>query len=169
MDPISKAVGSELDSSNNLVIRLNPGLYKKKSNSGYPEVYLENAVLNRYTYTEYLVACVGFQGGYSSTGPIPEHSYVYINYKTSTAESGRLQGHPYIIGDPQPGNSNDSDILGIGFLKISVKTGHNYQTYIALSRIKLVYSDSNTSNVGTVYESGQSFDLNPGCHMFAKI
>lgn len=171
MEARTKAVNSALDSNNNLVVRINSGNYKKKAASGYPEVYLENEVLNRYMYTEYFVACVGFQGGYSSTGPIPEHSYVYINYKTSAAESGRLQGHPYIIGDPQPGNHDDNDILGVGFLKINEKTGQNYQTYIALSRIKIVYSNNSTSlsSPGTVYEPGQSINLNPGCHMFAKV
>lgn len=51
------------------------------------------------------------------------------------------------------------------------KTGYNYQTYIALSRIKIVYSDNSTSlsSPGTVYEPGQSINLNPGCHMFAKV
>lgn len=40
MPATSQAVGSSLDESENLVVCIDPGLYKKKAESGYPEVFL---------------------------------------------------------------------------------------------------------------------------------
>lgn len=40
MDPYNLAVNAVIDSENKLVMRINPGVYKKRAGSGYPEVYL---------------------------------------------------------------------------------------------------------------------------------
>lgn len=57
MPATSQAVNSAVDGSENLIFRINPGLYKKAATSGYPEVYLPKSMysptLPKQSYTIY--------------------------------------------------------------------------------------------------------------------
>ncbi|WP_295340923.1 hypothetical protein [uncultured Subdoligranulum sp.] len=129
--------------------------------------YMSAAGGTLWEYEQILYIYIHFQGGYSSSGPIPEHtSFIIENGATKNDDSNSLSGCP-IIKNPMgyAGFSNGyDDMSSFGALKLEAKTGQNNAKFTSLSNLICVYGTTK----GKTYTKGEQFVLTSGFYGFAK-
>lgn len=121
-----------------------------------------------WKYKEVLYVYIQFQGGYSSSGPIPEHVSMLIkNILTKNNDENSLPGLPTIVSPTgyAGASQGSADMSSCGMLKLNNKTGTTNASVTALSDLLCVYG----AHKGTTYTNGQTFTLNSGLYGFVKV